>query len=263
MGKALVTGAGTGIGRAIALELARRGYELALVGRRWDPLEEVSEQIRGDGGRCVIIPADLAQAEERRKICETVRDELGGLDLLVNNAGVLTAGPLNRLGSEELDQAIATNLTAPIDLTRLFLRELSRAKGRVVLVASGAAYLPLPYMSVYCATKAGLRAAGEVLRFELRGLGVQLLVAYPPFTATPMTERLTQTREFPLRVAEPEVIGRVITRAALAGRGEYYCAWSDWALDKAMRFTPRVVKAVLRWRQPQFERLIEAERRDR
>ncbi len=171
MGKALVTGAGTGIGRAIALDLARRGYELALVGRRWDPLEEVSEIIRGDGGRCVIIPADVALGEERHKICEAARDELGGLDLLVNNAGVLAAGPLNRLGCEELEQAVATNLTAPIDLTRLFLRDLTRSKGSVVLVASGAAYLPLPSMSIYCATKAGLRAAGEVLRFELRGLG--------------------------------------------------------------------------------------------
>jgi short-subunit dehydrogenase len=116
-------------------------------------------------------------------------------------------------------------------------------------------------MSIYCATKAGLRAAGEVLRFELHPLGVRLLVAYPPFTATPMTERLARTREIPVRAAEPEVIGRMITRAALAGRSEYYCAWSDWALDKAMRLSPRLVRSALRWRQPQFERLVDAERR--
>ena len=174
-----------------------------------EPLEDVSEKIRGEAAAVSIIPADVALADQRHKSAKTTRDELGGLDLLVNNAAVLAAGPLNHLGSEELEQAIATNLTAAAGSDAVVhARAEPVASGCVVLVASGAAYLPLPYMSAYCATKAGLRAAGEVLRFELHPLGVRLLVAYPPFTATPMTERLCHPREIPVRVAEPETIGR-------------------------------------------------------
>jgi short-subunit dehydrogenase len=263
MPNALVTGGGTVIGRQIALALARRGYEVAVAGRRFEPLTTVVDELRTFGVRGVAIRADVTNAAARQAICDQARAELGPLDLLVNNAAVLTAGAIETLSSDELERAIGTNLTAPLDLTRLLLSDLSERRGAVVMVASGAANLPFPHLSLYSATKAALTMCGEALRPELRARGVRLLTAYPPFTATSMTAGMAEAAQAPwLRAVPPERVGEQIVRALLAGRQRYYCAWADWALAQTARSAPGLVRRVLGWNSDRFRTMAEAWRKD-
>ncbi|HEV3003822.1 MAG TPA: SDR family NAD(P)-dependent oxidoreductase [Pirellulales bacterium] len=262
MPAALVTGGGTGIGRQIALALARRGYDVAVAGRRAEPLAAVVEHLASMGVRGVPIQADLASAAEREALCAKVRAELGTLEVLVHNAAVLAAGAIESPTSDELERTIVTNLTAPIDMTRRLVADLEQRRGVVVLVASGAANLPFPYLSLYCGTKAALAMWGEALRPELRSRGVRLLTAYPPFTATAMTCGLAEAAQAPwLRAASPERVGEQIVRALALGRQRYYCAWSDWALAHAARLMPGVVRWVLAGQRKRFQRMAEGGRR--
>jgi short-subunit dehydrogenase len=259
MPAALVTGGGTGIGRQISLALARRGYDVAVAGRRADPLASVVDELHSVGAKGAPIQADLASAAERESLCNRVRAELGPLDVLVNNAAVLGAGALDSQSSTELECAIATNLTAAVDLTRQFVADLAERRGTVVLVASGAANLPFPYLSLYSGTKAALAMWGEAIRPELRSRGVRLLTAYPPFTATAMTAGLAEAARAPwLRAASPARVGEKIVRAMVAGRQRYYCAWSDWALAQTARLAPGVVRRVLAGQQERFQRMADS-----
>src|SRR5262245_2659949 len=177
---ALITGGGSGIGRGIALALARRGVDVALVGRRPAPLDSVAREVAALGARGVALPADLASGDERANVLGRARATLRRIDVLVHSAGMLAGGQLTGLPLDEIEQAIAANLLAPIALTRLALPELIARRGAVVLVASTTSFVPFPAATVYSATKAGLRAFGESLRYELDPQGVRLMVAYPP-----------------------------------------------------------------------------------
>lgn len=132
----LITGGGTGIGRGIALALAKRGFDVGLVGRRPEPLRMVAEEAQEYGVRAAVLPADLADSQERAMVVEQARHELGPLDLLVNNAGTLAGGALARLAPEAIERAVATNLTAPLLMTRLALPDLVARRGAVVLVGN-------------------------------------------------------------------------------------------------------------------------------
>jgi short-subunit dehydrogenase len=258
MPRALVTGGGRGIGRCIALALARRGYEVALVGRRIEPLEKVAEELRSIGPSSLVIQADVSQASGREMVHQQIVAQWGALDVLINNAAVLASGPFAKANGEEIEQAIATNLTAPLDLTRRFLPLLAQRQGTVVMVNSGAANLPFPFMSLYCGTKAGLLMATESLRFELQSIGVRVLTAIPPFTSTDMTHGMREKgKAWFLLPASPEKVAEQIVRALLSGRRQIYCAWSDWLLAQASRFAPRLVRGILRWQQWRFEKMVQ------
>src|SRR5205823_4254885 len=122
---ALVTGGGSGIGRGIALALARRGANLALAGRRRDRLDAVAGEVAKYRVRTLALPADLTAIEERDGLLARVRAELGPPALLVHAAGALAGGPLAGLAAQQLDRAIALNLAAPLALTRAALPGLA------------------------------------------------------------------------------------------------------------------------------------------
>lgn len=232
MRRALVTGGGTGIGRGIALALARRGWAVALAGRRTEALEGVVKEIEAKGGRAFALAVDLAQAEACQVLVEQAHQALGGaLDGLINNAGVMLPGRLERLAAADLQQAVQVNLTAPLLLTRAALPDLAGSQrrwgkpGRVALIASQAARMPLPYAAVYSATKAGLCGLGEALRYELGEIGVSLLTANPPAVETAMTAALRrptlpQALQGLGRAADPLRIGEQITSALERGQAE-------------------------------------------
>lgn len=190
--RALVTGAGSGIGRAITLELADRECSLALVGRRPGPLEEVADLVRERGGRAWVVTADLGlEGEPERAVAESVQ-ALGGLDVLVNNAGNVSAGSLDEdIGVSDIYAMVRLNLLAPILATRAalpHLREAGAAHGQAAIlgIASGAALVGMPYYSVYAGTKAGLARFDEALRRELIGSGIHVATSYPGATETQM-----------------------------------------------------------------------------
>jgi uncharacterized oxidoreductase len=258
---AIVTGGGTGIGRGIALGLARRGVDVALVGRRADVLEAVAHEVQALGVRAVVIPADLAVAEERRGLLVRVGDALGPVDILVNNAGTYAGGNLSSLSLVEIEGAVSANLLAPIELTRLALPGLRASRGWVVLLGSSTSHVPLPYAAIYSATKSGIRGFGEALRYEVRGQGVHLLVAYPPPTETAMTRGMSDGAgmlNFPR--ANADRVGERIVQALFQGKEEIYFPGLDRPLTFLNRFAPRLVRAMLYSQRKRFLAMVSGRR---
>jgi NAD(P)-dependent dehydrogenase (short-subunit alcohol dehydrogenase family) len=173
---ALVTGASSGIGLAVARRLAGEGARVALVARTRDKLEEAVKDLGAD--RAAAFPVDVKDFAALAALPAQVKERFGGLDILVNNAGLNHRGPILKHSAEELADVITTNLTAPIFLTRSAVPLMPRG-GVVVNVASLAGMVPVPHEAAYCASKAGLRAFTRALADELAEVGIGACLVSP------------------------------------------------------------------------------------
>jgi short-subunit dehydrogenase len=171
---AIVTGASSGIGRAVALQFASRGARLALVARSADKLAALAAEIGID--RAIIVPMDVTDHVAVGELPARVRKQWGRLDLVVNNAGVNHRGAVHERTPEELRSILETNLIAPVVLTRAAL-SLLEPDGVVVNVASLAGKVPVPEEATYSASKSGLRAFARALATELALQGKRIRVA--------------------------------------------------------------------------------------
>jgi short-subunit dehydrogenase len=185
----IITGAGQGIGRALALEFGRRGGHLLLVGRKMDTLTETARLVAAEGGTTEVLVEDLTQPGAVERIAQSVAS-WDSIDLLVNNAGNVRAGRLELTSDADVHSMIDLNLTAPILLTKALLpalRHSGKGRGSILLnISSGIALVAMPFYSVYAATKSGLSQFGESLRRELIGTGVHVATVYPGATDTAM-----------------------------------------------------------------------------
>ena len=181
---ALVTGASAGIGRELAAILAREGHDLVLVARREAELTDLARELKEKYGvDSRVLPADLAQADAARQLVERLGDQ--PVDVLVNNAGFGGHGAFADRPREEDLRMVAVNVTALTDLTKLLLPGMvTRGRGRVLNVASTAAFQPGPFMAVYYASKAYVLSLSEALAEELRGTGVTVTCLCPGVTIT-------------------------------------------------------------------------------
>lgn len=177
---ALVTGASVGLGRHIAMELAKAGSDVAVTARTIEPLDELATLIAAETGQqAVAIPGDVTVSSDRIGILEQVERQLGPVDILVNVAAVARA---TRFVDEDPSRVLATNLEAPLHLTRLVIEGMiQRGFGRILNVASLAGHSGLPFVVCYSASKAGLIAFTAGLREELHGSGVSATVVSPGF----------------------------------------------------------------------------------
>ncbi len=184
--RVLVTGAGRGIGRAIALRFAREGAEVVLTARTLPQIEAVAAEIAAAGGRALAVPmdvTDLASVEEamHRALAFTS----GTLDVLVNNAGAFTIVPFAEMSPATWYRLVAVNLNGPFHVTLLALKGLERsARGHVINVSSLAGKMPFPGSLAYCTTKYGLRGFSDALRLELASKGIRVSTIYPGATDT-------------------------------------------------------------------------------
>ncbi len=232
---ALVTGASSGIGRALVPLLARRGAQLLLTGRDPDALAAAAASGAGSGARA--IPADLADPAEVARVAATALEGDGRVDLLVCNAGAGWAGPLAEMPLDRAEQLVALNLLAPVRLTRLLLPGmLERGRGHLVFVTSIAGATGVGGEAVYAATKGGLATFAASLREELAGSGggVGVSVVVPGVVDTPFFERrgTPYARTWP-RPIPPERVARALVHAVESGRAEVFApAW--------MRFPARL-----------------------
>ncbi len=188
---ALVTGASSGIGTALARRIAREGRHLVLSGRRVDRLEALGRELAAQHGiETWTLPADLAEPGAGSALAAEVGRRGLEVDWLVNNAGFGTAGRFDRLPVEGELAEIRVNVKAPVELTgRLLPGMVARGRGLVMNVASVAGYGPMPYTATYAATKAFVIAFSEALAVELRGTGVRVLCVCPGFTRTEFQQR--------------------------------------------------------------------------
>jgi len=211
---ALVTGASAGIGREFARQLAARGHGLLLVARRTDRLNELAREIEAAHSiRPHVLPADLAEPGAPEAVLAFAREHDLDINILVNNAGFGARGRFAELECPNQLNMIGVNVTALVHLTRLVLPAmLERGKGRVLNVASTAAFVPGPYMAVYYASKAFVLSFSEALLEETRGSGVTVSCLCPGPVATEFGEisGLASSRVFDHPVPVEPVVGAAI-----------------------------------------------------
>jgi hypothetical protein len=182
---ALVTGASSGIGMALARELARHGHDLVLTARRAAPMEALATELRALGAAVTVVPADLSKPDAAAVLAHDVATRDLDIDVLVNNAGLGGLGRFDRMEAGRISEMLQVNIVALTELTRLLLPGMvARGRGRIMLVSSVAGFQPGPRMAVYFASKAYVTSLGEALAYELRRTGVSVTVLCPGATDT-------------------------------------------------------------------------------
>jgi short-subunit dehydrogenase len=191
MGAVLITGASGGIGYELAKLFARDGHNLLLVARSGEKLEEVAKEIKAAHRvRCTIFAGDLSVPGSPDALYAEIKKAPYDIEVLVNNAGFGSLGPFHERPIEEQLEMIQLNVTSLTHLTRLVLPEMiARKRGRIVNVASIAAYQPGPFMAVYYATKAFVVSFSEAIASELRGTGIKVTAICPGPTTTEFGKR--------------------------------------------------------------------------
>lgn len=201
----LITGASSGIGRALAVELARRGARLVLQGRDEARLEQVRRAVEEAGGHGEVRALDLTDDGAVDALAASVAEAADGLGALVHSAGMVRLGRLADTDVSVLDAHYRLNLRAPYRLTRALLGALERASGHVVFLNSGAGLHAHAAWSAYAASKFGLRALADSLRQEVAGRGVRVTTVYPGRTATPMQRDVHRQED---RAYDPDALVR-------------------------------------------------------
>jgi NAD(P)-dependent dehydrogenase (short-subunit alcohol dehydrogenase family) len=183
----LVTGAGSGIGRATAIALADHGMRVILVGRRESLLHETVEEISQSKGDARARSCDLADAVAVTRLAKAVHDEVAGrLSILVHSAAMYSIGPIENPLVGQFDLVFRTSVRAPFQLTQLLLPALRRARGDIVFVNSSTAFNSPVNVGPYAASKAALRALADSLRQEVNSYGLRVLNVYTGREATPL-----------------------------------------------------------------------------
>jgi short-subunit dehydrogenase len=218
----VITGASSGIGRAAALEFARRGSDLMIASRRREPLEQVAAECRKLGVRCEGLPADVSRADDCRKLIEAAERILGRIDILVNNAGFATFDTIADARLEDFEGMMQTNYFGAVYCTKAALPAmLARRSGAIVNVASIAGIMGYARMGAYCATKFALIGFSEALRDEVLGQGIDVSLVCPGTTETSFfvkAERGKMPGASRLILAiSPERVGRAICDVAESG----------------------------------------------
>jgi short-subunit dehydrogenase len=213
---AVVTGASSGIGRAIALELASLCSVLVLMGRDSRRLASVRRAIERLGARTVVHQCDFQDRRDVERVGRRLRIELRRLDVLVHAAGCIRLGKFEQARWDDFEKMMSVNLIAPWLLTSRLLRRLRESKGQIVFINSSLVFHPSPETAMYAASKHALRGLADGLRCEVNRAGVRVLSIYPGRIATPLQASVhaREKRVYrPSKLAQPEDIARIATVA--------------------------------------------------
>lgn len=210
---ALITGASSGLGEAIAKDLSSRGVEVVLAARRGERLEALASELRARGGRVHTEVLDVSRPEATVEAIRRIDASVGGLELVIANAGIGQPLPGLSLTWERVAPVLSTNLVGAIaTLTAVLPQMIARGRGHLVGMSSLAVLAPVPGGSAYRASKCGLSAFLENLRAELGGTGVRVTAVHPGFVRTPLADAFTVRPPFMLEADEAAAI---ITRRLL------------------------------------------------
>jgi short-subunit dehydrogenase len=207
----VVTGASSGIGRALALASARAGYRVVAVARRADRLAELAESIRNAGGDGIALAGDVTVREMAARIVDAAIGAFGRIDVLVNNAGGGAYGALLEQSDAAIEAQWQLHVAAPLRIARAARPYLEATHGQLIFIGSGVARAPLPNYGAYAPAKAAIRAAAIQLRRELRGRGIAVTYVDPGVVATEFHSSIGINRTFDM-VTSPEHVARAILR---------------------------------------------------
>src|SRR5882762_8760031 len=184
----MITGASSGIGRGLAVELARRGAKVGLVARRAEVVDEVVREIEAAGGRALALPADVQDEGSIRAAADRLRSEFGRIDLLIANAGIGPTRDAAQIDAKEVAGVINVNVIGASNSVAAVIPEMvAQGSGQLVIISSLAAYRGLPRSAAYCASKAAVSAFFESLRLDLEPRGIDVTIIHPGFIKTPLT----------------------------------------------------------------------------
>lgn len=202
---ALITGAGRGIGRATAIEFAKEGIHVGLIARNKEHLDKVAGELESYGVKVSTATADVSDLESITKAVEHVSQELGPIDILINNAGISKFGNFLELDPQDWEQIIKVNLMGVYYTTRAVLPQMiERKTGDIINISSTAGQKGAPVTSAYSASKAGVLALTESLMLEVRKHNIRVTALTPSTVATDMAVELNLTDGNPDKVMQPE-----------------------------------------------------------
>ncbi len=255
--RALVTGGSSGIGLALARQLVREGAHVCIVARDAAKLEAALRDLSGcvpAGGKAPLaVSMDVSSPEAISAGLSRVYTELGGLDLLVNNAGYAQTGYIDEVSDAAYVDMMAVNYFGPMRLSRVCLQQFRKqGRGRIVNVTSMLGFMGTFGYSAYCASKYALSGFTEALRQEALPFGVQVHLCYPPTTLTPGLERENRDKppetwaiEGKSRAFTAEQVASAMLRGVRAGRFHILVGFDSWLIWIAQRFAPGVVRFVM------------------
>jgi short-subunit dehydrogenase len=247
--RGVLTGASSGIGRALAIELVRGGAKLLVVARRAERLQALAAHLAGAAGQLHIFVGDVASSESRQAVVAEARRLFGGLDLLVNNAGIGAMGRFADAQPDRLRQVMEVNFFAAAELIRDCLPLLASGNRPIVVnVGSILGHRGVPLCAEYCASKFALQGLSESLRAEFAALGIDLLMVSPGTTDTDFfASAIDASQALPSnrRGVSPEVVAHRTLAAIRSGRHEIVVGASTKLLLWMNRLVPRVVDSLL------------------
>ena len=232
----LITGASSGIGEALAIELGRGGAAVGLLARREEVLREVAAKVEAAGGRALAVAVDVRDAGEVKAAAAKVSEQFGRIDVLIANAGIGETTLARDFDIEVVTNILSVNVLGAMNTVAAVLPEMiTRGSGQIVGISSLAAYRGMPGSGAYCASKAALSTFFESLRTELRPRNIFVTTIHPGFIDTPMTRGRNQPMPFLL---EPDRAAKMMLRAIEARRRTFAFPWQLAVVARIGKWLP-------------------------
>lgn len=210
---ALITGGGTGMGRACALLFAREGARVAIAGRRREPLEATAGEIRAAGGTALAVHCDVSKAADAARAVAETAAQFGGLNVLVNNAGILSTTTVENTSEEEWDRVMDTNLKGPFLMSRAALGEFRKAGGGVIVnIGSILGLIAMKERAAYCASKGGVTLLTKAMALDHAHEGIRVNCICPSIVETDLVKAVIA------KAPDPEALRRARTAKIPLGR---------------------------------------------
>ncbi len=232
----IITGASSGIGRALAIEIGRHGAKLGLIARRAEVIDEVVREVEAAGGRAMALPADVQDADSISAAAVRLRSSIGPIDVLIANAGIGPTRDAANFSAAEVSHVINVNVIGASNSVAAVIPEMvERGSGQLVAISSLAAYRGLPRSAAYCASKAAVSAFFESLRLDLEPRGIDVTIIHPGFIKTPLTEGRDAQMPF---LMELDDAVRKMVRAIEKRRKRYSFPWQLATIVRAGMLMP-------------------------
>lgn len=229
---ALVTGAGKGIGKAVAIALAKEGANVALLARTASDLQAVADEVENEGVKAIIVVADVSNIHSVNKAIESTIESLGDIDILINNAGIATLASFLELSPEEWEKIIKVNLFGVYYATRAVLPSMiERKTGDIVNISSTAGLRGGAETSAYSASKFGVMGLSESLMQEVRKYNIRVITLTPSTVATHLAFNLKLTSGNPEKVMQPEDLAEFIVSQLKLNRRVFVKEASIWSTN--------------------------------